>query len=190
MLKNWPPYDVEVDAEVAKEYQRQQEEKRKARPDHGREIKAVRTRVSDLEASVTRLGENVVASHKCLEDMMRMIFQNQGQKHSNAGEDMTEPSSSAKMLGTSALTSMTVELTTLDPQPVPPPALTAVGVADTRLASVVHVPSEVAEDAATDATVNKQGVDTSPSTVIVSVVEDIREEEGTNPQIHKQFVTQ
>jgi hypothetical protein len=79
MLKNRPPYNAEVDAEVAKEYQCQQEEKRRARPDHGREIKAVRTRVSDLEGSITRFGENVSASHKRLEDMMRMILRNQCQ---------------------------------------------------------------------------------------------------------------
>ena len=72
------------------------------RPDHGREIEAVRTRVSDLEGSVTRLGENVAASHKRLEDMMQLILQNQGKKHANVGEDITEPSSSAKMLDTSA----------------------------------------------------------------------------------------
>ena len=64
------------------------------------------------------------------------------------------------------------------PQPVPTPALTVVGTADTRLAAVVQVPSEVAMDAITDATLNKQGVNTSPSTVIASVVEDKREEEG------------
>ena len=71
-----------------------------------------------------------------------------------------------------------VELTTLDPQPVPTPALTVVDVADTRLLSVVHVPSDVAEDAATDATLNKQGVETSLGMVIALVVEDIQEEEG------------
>ena len=107
------PYDAEVDAEVAKEYQLIQEEKRKAQPDHGLELESVRTRVSDLEGSVTRLGVSVEASHKRLEDMMRIILQNQGQKHGNAGEDTTEPSSSAKMLETSALTSTTLEATTL-----------------------------------------------------------------------------
>ena len=75
MLKNRPPYDVEVDAEVAKEFQRLREEKRKVCPDPTREIEAVRTRVSDLEGSVQHLGENVVASHKRLEDMMRTIIQ-------------------------------------------------------------------------------------------------------------------
>ena len=108
-----------------------------------------------------------------------VILHNQGQKHSNAGEDMTEPSSFAKMLGIFALTSMTVKLTTLDPQPIPILASTAVGIADTCLLSVVHVPSIIAEDAATDATLNTQGIDTNPGTVIASVVEDIREEEGS-----------
>lgn len=43
MLKNRAPYDAEVDAEVAKEYQRIQEEKRRARPDHGSEMESMRT---------------------------------------------------------------------------------------------------------------------------------------------------
>jgi hypothetical protein len=123
MLKNRLPYDAEVDAEVAKEYERLQEEKRRVRPDHGREIEAVRTRVSDLEGTVTRLGENLAASHKRMEDMMQKILQNQGKKQGNAGEDMMEPSSSAQMLDTSALTSTTVDVTTRVHQPVPAPLL-------------------------------------------------------------------
>ena len=43
MLKNRPPYDAEVDAEVAKEFQRLREEKRRVRPDPTREIEVVRT---------------------------------------------------------------------------------------------------------------------------------------------------
>jgi len=74
MLKNRAPYDAEVDAEVAKEYQRIQEEKRRVRPDHGSEIEAMRTRLTDLEGSFKCLGENVAASHKRMEDMMRMIL--------------------------------------------------------------------------------------------------------------------
>ena len=89
MLKNRAPYDVEVDAEVAKEYQWIQDEKRRARPYHGREIEAMRTRVTNLEGSATRLGENVAASHKRMEDMMRMILQNQGQKHPTAIDNIT-----------------------------------------------------------------------------------------------------
>ena len=46
--ENRPPYDAEVDAEVTKEYQRLQDEKRKVRPDHGRDIDCVRTWMSYL----------------------------------------------------------------------------------------------------------------------------------------------
>ena len=178
MLKNRAPYDAEVDAEVAKEYQRIQEEKRKARPDHGLELESVRTRVSDLEGSVTRLGVSVEASHKRLEDMMRIILQNQGQKHGNAGEDTTEPSSSAKMLETSALTSTTLEATTLVQQVVPTPAVTAVVVADTWLPSEIRVSSDVAVDAAVDANTNNLVGHSSPGTDIAAVVEDIVQEEA------------
>jgi hypothetical protein len=180
MLRNRAPYDAEVDAEVAKEYQRIQDEKRRYRPDHGSEIKAMRTQVTDLEGSVTRLGENVAASHKRMEDMMRMILQNQGQKHPTAIDDMTETSSSAEMLGTLALTSTTEELTMLPPKQAPTPVLSAMGSADMRLASVVHVPSDVAEDAPTDAITDVQGVQTSSETVIASIIEDILKE-GKKP---------
>ena len=178
MLKGRPPYDAEVDAEVAKEYQRVQDEKRRAKPDHGREIDAVRTRVSELEGSVTRLGENMSASHKRLEEMMQLILQNQGKKHANAGEDITEPSSSTKMLDTSALTSTTAEPTVLAHHPVPIAIVTTLAAADTRLASVVHVPCDIAEDAATEAATNNQGMHKSTDTVIASIIDDILDDEG------------
>ena len=91
----------------------------------------------------------------------------------NAIDDMTKPSSSAKMLDTSALTSTTVELTMLAHQQVPTPLLTTMGIADMRLPYVVHVPSDVAEDATTDATTDVKVVHTCPETVIASVVEDV-----------------
>ena len=80
MLQNRPLYDAEVDAEVAKEYELLQEEKHKVRTDHGREIVAVRTRVMDLEGTVTCLGEDVAPSHKRMEEMMQKILQNQSHK--------------------------------------------------------------------------------------------------------------
>ena len=175
MLKNRAPYDAEVDAEVAKEYQRIQDEKRKVRPDHGSEIEAMRTRVMDLEGSVTQLGENVAASHKRMEDMMRMILQNQAHKHPTAIDDMTEPSSSVKMLETSALTSTTEELTMLAPKQTPAPPPSAIKGSDMRLASVVHVPSDVVEDAATDARTDVQGVQTGSECIIAAIIEDILE---------------
>ncbi len=89
MLKNRAPYDAEVDAEVAKEYQRIQDEKRRSRPDPAIAMEAMRTRVTDLEGSVKSLGEDVAASHKRMEDMMRLILQNQSQKFPPAIDDTT-----------------------------------------------------------------------------------------------------
>lgn len=175
MLRNCPPYDAEVDAEVAKEYQRLQEEKRRVRPDPFKEIEAVRTRVSDLEGSVQRLGENVAASHKRMEEMMRMILQNQSQKHQTAMDNITEPSSSAKMLDTSALTSTTTtaELTTVAHKQTCTPDLSALNGADVQLASVEHVPSDVALDVVPDTFADVQTVHTGPETVIACIIEDI-----------------
>lgn len=113
MLKNRPPYDTEVDVEVAKEFQRIQEEKRTSRPDHGRDIEEVRTRITDLEGNVARLGENVSASHKRLEEMLRQLLQNRGTKETTAAEDVIEPSSSTKVVETSGLTSTTTEAWTV-----------------------------------------------------------------------------
>ena len=180
MLKNRAPYDAEVDAEVAKEYQRIQDEKRRVRPNHGSEIEAMRTRVTDLEGSVTRLGADLAASHKRMEDMMRTFFQNHGPKQATAIDVVTEPSSSTKMLDTSALTSTTEELTMLAPKQTPTAVLSAMGGGNSRLASVVRVPDDVVEDVATDALTDVQGVQTSSETIIASIIEDILEE-GKKP---------
>lgn len=176
MLKNRPPYDAEVDAEVAKEYERLQEQKRKVRTDHGREIEAVRTRVMDLEGTVSRLGEDVAASHKRMEEMMQKILLNQSHKEGHAGEETTEPSSSLQMLDTSALTSTTVEATTLVHQPDPP--LTTMGVADAPLPSVDNVSIDVAEDAATFVTVQNPTLHINSDTIIASIIGDILDDEG------------
>ena len=82
------------------------------------------------------------------------------------------------MMVTSALTSMTVEATTLVHEPVPAPLLTSMGIVDAQLPTEVHVYSDVAVDVATDANTNKQGGHNSPGTDIVAVVEDIFQEEG------------
>jgi len=175
MLKNRAPYDAEVDAEVAKEYQRIQDEKRRVRPDHGSEIEGIRTRVTDLEGSVTRLGDNVAVLHKRIEDMMRMILQNQSQKHPTNIESMTEPSSSAKIPAFSVLTSTTEELMMVAQKQAAAEVLNAVSGADMRLASAIHVPSDVSEDVATDAVTNIQAVPPSSEGIIASIIENILE---------------
>ena len=88
MLKNRLSYDAEVDAEVAKEYQRLQDEKSKVRPDHGRKIESIRTRVSDLEYTVNRLGDDMATSHKWLEEMMQILLHKGGSKEVDAYDDM------------------------------------------------------------------------------------------------------
>ena len=70
ILKNRLPYDTEMDVEVANEYKRLQNVKRKVRPNYGLEIESIRTQVSNLECSVNWLGENMTSSHKRLEEMM------------------------------------------------------------------------------------------------------------------------
>jgi hypothetical protein len=173
MLKNRAPYDAEVDAEVAKEYQRIQDQKRRVRPDHGSEIEAIRTRVTDLEGTVTRVGENVAASHKRIEEMMLLILHIQGQKNPTSIGDTTEPSVSAKMAHNAALTATTEELTQLAPKQAPTPALSAKAGTDMRLPSVVHVPTDSVEDAECDANADVVGVQIIPETIIASIIDDI-----------------
>ena len=103
MLKNRPPYDAEVDAEVAKEYQRLQGEKRKVRPHHGREIKSIRTRVSDLECTINRLGDDMTTSYKRLEEEMQSLLHEVGSKEVDACDDMQ--ASYVKLVETPVLTS-------------------------------------------------------------------------------------
>lgn len=112
MVLGRAPFDAEIDAEVAKEYQRQQEDKRKVRPDYAREIEEVRSRITELESSLTCLGENVNASNKRMEDMMRQVLHNQGLKQTIVLEDVPEPSSSTKVVETSTLTSTTTSAQT------------------------------------------------------------------------------
>jgi len=92
---------------------------------------------------------------------MRMILQNQSQKHPANIDSVTEPSSSAKMPALSALTSTTEELMMVAQKQAATSVLNAVGGADLRLASAVHVASDVVEDATTDAVTVVEGVHTN-----------------------------
>ena len=111
MLKNRPPYDAEVDAEVATEYQRLQNEERKVRPDHEQEIECIRTWVSDLECTVNRLGDDMVASYKRLEEMMQSLLHKLVSKEVDARDDMQ--ASASKLIETPVLTSTTAEAKTV-----------------------------------------------------------------------------
>ncbi len=62
MHLNHPPIDVKVDAEVAKEYQWQEEEKRKAPLHHNKDMESMRTSVTNLGGTITQLGETMIAS--------------------------------------------------------------------------------------------------------------------------------
>jgi hypothetical protein len=100
-------------------------------------------------------------------------MQNQGLKQVHAGEETMEPSSSAQMLDTSALTSTTVAVTTLVHQPAPAPIVTTMGVAEAPLLSEDPVPIDVAKDAAIDVCMNNQEAQTTPTSVTAALVEEI-----------------
>ena len=178
MLKNRPPYDAEVDAEVAKEYQRLQDEKRKVRPDHGREIDNIRTRVSDLEGSVNRLGDDMAVSYKRLEEMMQSLLHKVGSKKVDAGDDIQAQASYAILGPTPVVTSTAAEANTVSPEPAPTPLLNVIRVVDVPSTSALLVGSDVAVDVAPDATINKTADDVHVSTDIDTVVEKIGHEDG------------
>ena len=178
MLKNRPPYDAEVDAEVAKEYQRLQDEKRKVRPDHEREIESIRTRVSDLECSVNRLGDDMAASHKRMEEMMQSLLHKVGSKESNACDDMQAQASVAKLVDTPLLTSTTAEVKMVPPEPTLTSLLNAVNVVDVPSLPALVVCSDVIKDVASDATMNNAADHASVTTDITTVVEEIVHKDG------------
>ena len=177
MLKNRLPYD----AEVAKKYQRLHDEKRKVRPDHGREIEFIRTRVSDLECSVHRLGDDMEATHKRLKEMMQSLLHKVVSKEVDASDDMQE--SASKLVETPMLTSTTAEAKTVPLEPAPTPLLNVVRVVDVPSTSTLVVGSDVITDVAADATLNKAAKHASVNTDIGTVVEDIRLKEGTKSVI-------
>ena len=55
MLKSRPPLDLEVDAEVARVFERQQANRRRSRPQHAQDLEEVYNRVTGLEAGFSRL---------------------------------------------------------------------------------------------------------------------------------------
>ena len=79
MLLNRPPFDAEVDKEVALEYARLQEDKHRGRLPQSREVEEMRTRVTDLENTVRGLGDKLTTSHKGLEAMLNEVLDGLGQ---------------------------------------------------------------------------------------------------------------
>lgn len=61
-------------------------------------VRVVRTRVLDLECSLTRLGEDMTTSHKRMEKMMQCLLHKVGSKQSIAGDDIQAQASSAKYI--------------------------------------------------------------------------------------------
>ena len=78
MLKNRPPLDLEVDAQVARVFERQQAERRRGRPQHAQDLEEVRNRVTGLEAGLGRLEMTMTSSQTRLEDMMRQLLGSRG----------------------------------------------------------------------------------------------------------------
>ena len=98
MLKNRPPFDAEVDAEVAAEFKRLQEENRKGVKPQSREVEEMHTRVTDLENCLNRLGEHFTTSHKSLEAMMKKVLEGLGQSSGTTMEEVTNPLAFAEIL--------------------------------------------------------------------------------------------
>jgi len=109
MVLNRSPTDEEVDAEVAKERARQSEEKRKGPADYGRSIDEISSRVADLETGFSSLREDVTASVKRVEDLIKQVMGKWSLKEGNTGQENMERSTSTTVLGTSVPTSHTQE---------------------------------------------------------------------------------
>lgn len=101
MVLNRSPTDEEVDAEVEKEQARVASEKRKGHVDFGREIEEIRSRVGDIESSLSSLQETVTASTKRVEDMLKQALQKFLPKEANTMHENMEPLSSTPVLAPS-----------------------------------------------------------------------------------------
>jgi len=65
--------------------------------------------VDNLEGSIARLGDNMTALHKPLEDMLRDILRGRGMKGNSNSKDLSNPLLLGKAVETSTLTSMTTQ---------------------------------------------------------------------------------
>jgi len=152
MLKNCPLKDDKGDAEVAKEYDRLQEEKCRTRPNHAKDMEAMRSHMTDLEGNVIRLGETMAASQKQMEELLNEFTQSQEPKHIIGIEELTESSHSAKAVETSALMSTTAKAWTtvqtnfLIPILTPSPMVLAPKAIITTLDTAVGVVSDANPD--------------------------------------------
>ena len=136
------------------------------------------TRVSHLECSVTRLGDDMAASHKWLEEMMQTLLHKVDPEQGIIGDNMQAQASSAKFVDTSKLTSTTAEAKTVPPELALPPLLNVVSVVDVPCPSALLVCSNVIKNVAADASINKAADHGNITTDITAVVEEIVHKDG------------
>ena len=138
----------------------------------------MRTRVSDLECSVIRLGYDMAASHKRLEEMMKSLYHKVDPKQGIAGDDMQAQASSAKFVETLVLISTMAEAKMLPLEPLPPPLLNVVSVMSSS--STLIVCSDVIKDITTDITINVVSDHDNVSKDIATLVKEIVHEDAIN----------
>ena len=159
MLLNRPLFDLEVDKEVALDYARLQEDKRRGRLPQSREVEEMRTRVTDLENSVWGLGDKLTTSHKGLEAILNKVLEGLGQPSFTAMEEVMKPSASTKVVDAAAAQSQgtrawkTIETTFL------PTLLNTPAEADVLRPVPTDVDGDVAEHVEADVQIEKEVVD-------------------------------
>ena len=159
MLLNRPPFDAEVDKEVALEYARLQEDKRRGRLPQSREVEEMCTRVTDLENTVRGLGEKLTTSHKGLEAMLHKILEGLAQPSCTAMEEITKPSASTEVVDAAAAQSQGTRAWKTIETTVFPTLLNTPAEADVLRPDPTDVDCDVAEHVEADMQIEKEVVD-------------------------------
>jgi len=81
------PYESELTEEVAREYSRQQAEKKCSPPDHGRDIEELGMRMNDMEESLSRVASTLETSNKRLETVFNLLIARKGTADNTAVHD-------------------------------------------------------------------------------------------------------
>lgn len=89
---NRRPYDCEITEEVAREYSRQQEDKRASAVVPGRDSSGMTSRVSIVEGSIARLEEKIQIQHSHLEGLLRELLGGHAVKSNPAVQQLSGPS--------------------------------------------------------------------------------------------------
>lgn len=69
------PYESEINEEVAREYMREQEERKRSPEDQAKEVEQLGSRMENMERIVASLDNKIDDSHRRLESMLKLLLE-------------------------------------------------------------------------------------------------------------------